>query len=122
MVAKILGPVYLIVGVALLLNGAYYKKVFEVFMKNEALMYYGGVISLIFGLLIVQTHNVWVANWSVVITLVGWMAVVKGARLLMFPQATEHWKKFILKGKGVMFAKVTALVLGGFLTWMGFFA
>lgn len=122
MIAQILGPIYLVISLAIWMNGAHYKKVFEGFLKNEAVMYLGGLIGLVVGILIVQAHNVWVWNWTVVVTLIGWVAIAKGVHLIVFPEKVEMWKKFMLKGNGVMIAKWSTLVLGGFLTWMGYFA
>src|SRR6266853_523173 len=47
---------------------------------------FGGLITFPAGLAIVLTHNVWVANWPVLITIVGWLAMVTGAVRLLAPQ------------------------------------
>jgi uncharacterized protein YjeT (DUF2065 family) len=41
---------------------------------------------LVIGLTVVALHNVWVADWPVVITLFGWIMVLKSMLFLLAPQ------------------------------------
>jgi hypothetical protein len=41
-------------------------------------VYLSGVLLFIAGLAIVRAHNVWVRNWTVLITIVGWFGLVLG--------------------------------------------
>lgn len=41
---------------------------------------------LVIGLTVVALHNVWVADWPVVITLLGWIMVLKSMLFLLAPQ------------------------------------
>ena len=45
------------------------------------------ILTLVLGLAVVAGHNVWVADWPVVITLFGWILVVKSTLFLLFPQS-----------------------------------
>ena len=38
------------------------------------------------GLAVVLTHNVWVADWPVLITILGWLTAIAGAFRLLAPQ------------------------------------
>ena len=53
---------------------------------SPALMFLSGVITLPAGLAIVLTHNVWTADWRVLITILGWLAVIGGAIRISVPQ------------------------------------
>ena len=75
--AKLLGPYCIIVAVGILFNRKIYQKLMEDFCKSTALIYMGGVLALFFGLLIVLFHNVWVGGWPVVITVFGWLGLLK---------------------------------------------
>ena len=55
-------------------------------MQSAALIYFGGILALFFGLLILLFHNVWAANWTAVITLFGWIGLIKGACLIIIPE------------------------------------
>jgi hypothetical protein len=41
-------------------------------------VYLSGVLWFVAGLAIVRAHNVWVRNWTVLVTLTGWFALVLG--------------------------------------------
>ena len=48
------------------------------FLESHALIFLAGLITLPAGLAIVLTHNVWTADWRVVITILGWLCVIGG--------------------------------------------
>ena len=78
--------VCLALGLALVFQGTGFRAFASEFMASPALIFLSGVITLPAGLAIVLTHNVWTADWRVVITIVGWLAVVTGAIRMIVPQ------------------------------------
>ena len=54
--------------------------------ENRAFVISTGYITLLMGLVTVILHNVWVADWRVVITILGWATVVKGIMKIGFPE------------------------------------
>ena len=121
LVAEILGPVYLAVGVGMLVSCDHYKKMFDEVMKSKTMMYFGGVLALVVGILILRVHSMWMQGWTVLVTLVGWLAVLKGLCLLVIPEQFMSWNKWVTQPNGMMFAKVVALVLGLVFTYFGYF-
>ena len=120
--AKLLGPYCIIVAVGVLFNLKSYQKVMEDFFKNSALLYLGGVMALLFGLLIVLFHNLWAANWTVVITIFGWAGIIKGIWLIILPDSAS--KMTVLYRKNTALLKIHLFIiiaLGVFLTVMGYF-
>ncbi len=103
--ARLLGPLFLIAGLGLLLNRAHYRRMLEKFLSDPALYYFSGALALVAGVAIINFHNVWIADWRILITLVGWLSVIKGVVRLLFPQAGQR-----LAGK--MLSPVTFIVLG----------
>jgi hypothetical protein len=60
----------------------------QVWGRNTAAgVYLDGTILFVSGLAIAQCHNVWVAQWPVLITLVGWGGMALGAARMFFPEA-----------------------------------
>jgi hypothetical protein len=43
------------------------------------------MITFVMGMVIVALCNVWNADWRVLVTLLGWLTVVKGAVITLFP-------------------------------------
>lgn len=119
LVAKILGLCYVVLGLGILINGAYYKKVFNKFMDDSSFLFIGGVMSLVLGFLILNVHNVWVKDWTVLVTIIGWIALVKGIVLLVAPKFLVDFSRSILKHTTVI--GVGVLIMGGIFGYLGFF-
>ncbi|MGD8480906.1 MAG: hypothetical protein PVI61_12360 [Methyloceanibacter sp.] len=120
--AKLIGPIFVIVGIGLLLNEGRYRAVVDEVMSSYTLLYIFGAIALTGGLAIVLTHNVWVWDWPVIITIVGWLMIVRGSLRILIPQQVEalarkmvaRWSEFLL------ISGVLVITLGAFLCWKGF--
>ena len=94
--AAIIGPLYLVLGLSILLYAKQWKKIVSEFSKNHFVMMANMFMALIFGLIIVNMHNVWEWNLFIVITLTGWGALLKSVFYFLAPSA---WIKGILKSK-----------------------
>ena len=94
--ARLIGPVMALVGVSVLANEAAFRKLAQEFLRSPALIFLSGMILMPAGLAVVLSHNVWVANWTVIITLLGWIAVISGAVRVFAPdRATKLGKKVL---------------------------
>jgi hypothetical protein len=83
--ARLIGPVMLVIGLAVFANQRGFREMAEEFMASRALMFLSGLIIMPVGLAIVLTHNLWTADWRVLITIFGWLNVVGGAIRLFEP-------------------------------------
>jgi hypothetical protein len=110
--ARLLGPLFLLAGLGLLVNRTHYRRMLENFLNDPALYYFSGALALVAGVAMVNFHNIWIADWRILITLIGWLSVVKGVVRLLFPQAGKR-----LAGK--MLSPVALLVLGALITALG---
>jgi predicted Na+-dependent transporter len=52
-------------------------------------VYLSGVLMFVAGLAVVRVHNLWVRNWSVLVTLTGWFFLLLGL-LRMFAASQYH--------------------------------
>ena len=84
--AQLIGPVFLVVGAGLLVSHRDYRLTAEQFLASQALIYIAGLLALVPGLAIVLTHNVWSADWRLVITLIGWLGLIGGVFRLLLPR------------------------------------
>ena len=89
-IAQILGPMYVIVAVGLVANAAAYRQIFEAFYDSPSMAYLGGLIALIFGLVILAFHHAWPMDWTMIVTLIGWLALIKGSLLVVWPSAVRR--------------------------------
>lgn len=95
--AKFLGAYLTIVGIGIFFNPKNCQRIAHEYGQSAALIYLGGVLALFFGLLITLFHNVWVADWMVIITLFGWLGLFKGTWLIIFPGSIA---KFVQRYQG----------------------
>ena len=89
LIAKIASVIYLSASVGAFFGADHYRKIADDLFSNAGLTYLAGFITVIIGLLIVTYHNRWTKNWTVLITILGWLALVKGIFLITFPQFVQ---------------------------------
>ena len=118
-IARIFAVAYLTIGLGMIISGSYYRKALEDMMKNAGFMYLGGIMALIAGYLIVFYHNIWVNDWTVIVTIIGWLALVKGILLLMFPKWMLKISKPIIKMVGTSYGFIP-VILGLIFGYFGF--
>ena len=97
-IAQIIGLLFSIDAVGVLINTAIYRRMVEEFTESPALRYLGGILALLFGLFILNFNNAWTADWTVIITIIGWLSVVKGVLLIVFPNVYLHLFRLDAKG------------------------
>jgi len=85
--ARLMGPLFLAVGAGLLINQDHYRTMLQRFLTDTALYYFSGALALTGGVAILLFHNLWVADWRVLLTILGWLSVAKGLARLLVPQA-----------------------------------
>ena len=80
-----------------------------------------GVLALLAGLAIVNAHNLWVSDWRVIITVVGWLAIIRGVLSLLFPAKMHTIGETITANtSGPVITALIFLVVGAILSWMGY--
>ena len=84
-------------------------------------VFFEGFLLLNFGAIIVAFHNVWHGP-AIVLTLIGWSQVLKGAMRFVVPQAGLRVMQRITLERAWHFqiGGVFALLLSGFLWWLRF--
>jgi len=95
LIARILSIAYLAFGFGLIFNRAFYKREIPKLVENPTLLIFGGFLAIVLGYLIIHYHNTWEKNWTTVITVVGWIALIKGITLLMFPESFKIYRNTV---------------------------
>jgi hypothetical protein len=114
--AKLMGPVLLVIGIGMLANTAGYRAMAEEFLGSRALIYLAGLLALVPGLAIVLVHNVWTLDWRVLITVLGWLATIGGVFRILFPQhvttigSTIIARPHMMTGSGIVMVAAGAIL------------
>ncbi len=120
-IAKLIGPIMLVVGLGMLLNGAVYRAVVAQFLQSYALIYLSGIAGMLIGLALVHAHNEWRADWRVIITLLGWLSLIGGIFRTLVPQEVAAIGSGLFANAAtLMIAGFVVLVLGGVLSYFGY--
>ena len=120
-IARLLGPVLLVAGIAMLVNRRGLDAIVQELLRSPLLLLLLGIIDFTVGLAIVLTHNVWVADWRVVITVLGWALIVRGAVRMLIPEQAKALAAKLLKNSTVICAGLAVTIaLGVALSWSGY--
>jgi hypothetical protein len=121
--ARLIGPALLIVGIGILLNQSYYRGMTREFVASRPLFYLAAAIGVIGGLAIVLVHNVWTLNWRVLITLFGWINLIRGAASILLPEQSFAYGGRMMAAKYMpMIPAAVALFIGLTLSYFGYVA
>jgi len=98
LVETVAGSVLMIWGIALLVNKNVLSRMYKAFTtdinQNEVLTYLTATMFLILGLIIVWTHNDWYWGSSLIVTLLGWLIVVKTFLWMTWPKKLSSLAQF----------------------------
>ena len=86
---------------------------------NKAFVISTGYITLLMGLVTVILHNIWVADWRVAITILGWSTLIKGTMKVGFPEQIHKQAQRFKKKQ--MLSAIFMILLGVWLLWMSFY-
>lgn len=120
--AKVIGWYFLIVGAFLLSRQLMVRSLIVDILANRALIFISGIITLILGLLLVLSHNVWVIAWPLVITIIAWMVLISGLIRLFLPEYAiqlGHW--WLNKSSYLVVSAIINVLIGLFLLYKGYF-
>jgi len=122
--AKLIGPVSVAIGVGMLLNAPIFRILAEQFLSSYALIFLAGLLTLTAGIALVLAHNVWVGDWRLIITLIGWLSVIGGTFRIVAPNLVVRIGDTVIghAGELFIFAGFAVLVLGCVLSYFGYAA
>ncbi|MEK7658630.1 MAG: hypothetical protein AAB352_02075 [Patescibacteria group bacterium] len=86
--AEVFGFSFVAVSLSLLINPKNIKKLF-LSAEDDACLFYGALVAFVAGITIVLSHNIWGYKWQVVITILGWLSLIKGALILLWPDLAK---------------------------------
>jgi hypothetical protein len=121
LIAKLLGAILFVSGAGILLNCEGYRATADEFLCGVGLIYVSGVMALLDGFAIVNLHNVWTRDWRVLVTLIGWFAVIDGILRVAAPQFIAMFDAWYIAQPGFLVGSaLIVLALGIFLSFKGY--
>jgi hypothetical protein len=114
--ARLWGSFYIIFGVLFIITRQLGKTI--EMTDNKAFVIATGYTSMIMGLVTVILHNIWVADWRLAITIIGWSTLIKGITKIGFPELIHKQAQRFKKNQWL--SATIIILMGGCLLWMSF--
>lgn len=111
-IAQILGIFFAVVGIAMVVNSKSVVGAIEESVSHKGVVFLWGLLALFMGAVIVSVNNTWTSGLPLLITILGWLALIKGVFILLAPAAAVALYRKFSKGGMVVFCGVVAFVLG----------
>lgn len=92
--AKFWGWYLIIFFLILSFNPTRIRQIFED-LKDQKFVILAAFLAIIIGLLNILFHNKWESDWTIIITFMGWGALIEGLFLFTFPNLVAKWLKYI---------------------------
>src|ERR1700691_4458905 len=121
LIARLIGPLFAALGLGLLLNATFYAAAVGQGAHSPVLIAIAGMATLVAGLAILNAHRAWTADWRVLVTLIGWLFIIRGLIPLFWPTLAETLAPAVYSGPAaLMVAGVVVLVIGAVLSFEGY--
>lgn len=114
----IFGPFLIILGIWMLFYHANMMKVFTSIRSTPGVLYTLGIVNLLVGLTVLNLFNKWILDLSILVTLFGWLILLRGLLGLFAPQFL--YKKIMSDKKTFKIKGVIVLLWGIGMTWLAF--
>jgi hypothetical protein len=113
-IAGIVGPLV----VAMLLSENQFVNPHLYDLQIPPVVYLSGALFFLAGLLIVRAHNLWSIKWPVLITVLGWLALLLGLFRMFFPNLYARGAQE--NAPALLVFEALGLGVGLFLTFKGY--
>jgi hypothetical protein len=117
-VARIIAAIYIASGIAVVFGRLNFSEIAEEFRESPALTFVAGSFGVITGIVLVGYHNLWVGDWTVLVTVIGWFMLLGGLSVVIFPESLSYVSRYYRHSPlwGVMM-----ICFGLLLGYFGFF-
>ncbi|ABK70583.1 hypothetical protein [Mycolicibacterium smegmatis] len=118
--ARVLGPYLVVVAVVALARASEIPGLVTDFGKNPIMSWVSGAFVLLSGLTVVALHQRWHGVAAIVVSVLGWLATLKGVLLLAVPQSYAAFGESMVRAAMWWQVLMVAVgLLGLFLTYAG---
>jgi len=121
--ARVVGPLMLIIGAVVIARAGAMVMLVPAILGDGPLTFITGIFTLICGLVLIAAHHHWNSAAAIAISLLGVLTIVRGIALLFAPSMLTGLVHQVLNlGPGAIIAGIVALLIGAWLTFVGWFA
>jgi len=111
-IAQVLGVFFSIIGISMVVNSKATDAAIAASVENKGILWLWGILALVIGAVVVVSNNVWTSGLPLLVTLIGWIAIIKGAFILIAPAAAASLYRKFNKAGILVVGGVVAFALG----------
>ena len=120
-IAQFLGILFLGIGLSVVIDWKNLSAAIREISHNQGTLWMFGFITLCMGAVLIALNHAWTSGLALVITVFGWLALIKGLYLLIFPKsAIWLYEKCNTRG-ALLPGGIVACILGLVLLYAGLF-
>lgn len=121
--AQIIGPVFVLFAISFFARKSFYLKWFKHMQWTQPTLFTIGVFETILGLMIVLNHRSFDSIAAGIITVLGFYMVLEGASALLISKKSLKMIVKNMANDGFFYAiSAFCLILGSYLSWVGYVA
>jgi hypothetical protein len=116
--AQFWGIVFVLTGITLMINRESVVTLLKL-VQEDGMVILLGYGTLMLGVAHILLYNTW-TDWTVIITLIGWIILLKGIVRLVAPHYTQRLVKFYNSPHRIRVSLIIMIIIGIFLINQGF--
>ena len=117
---QLLGLTYVAVGAGLWIQPGYSLRLTKSFAESPAALYLAGLLAVTAGFLLVGVHHSQGMHWPLLLTIFGWIALIKGLWILVLPQSMASMLKSWKPNPGLLSLQaILVIAIGTLFLWLG---
>jgi len=116
--AQFWGIVFVLTGITLMINRESVVTLLKL-VQEDGMVILLGYGALMLGVAHILVYNTW-TDWTIIITLIGWLILTKGIVRLVAPHYTQRLVKFYNTPHRIRVTLVIVIIIGIFLINQGF--
>jgi len=116
--AEIFGGMLVLVGITAS-NRSYVIAVIDEMAGSKAVTWLTGFVTFVIGITCVAFYHAWNSDWTVAVTIIGWLMVLKGAFITLFPATSMTFYRRFLTDAVLIGAGIAAILIGLVLLCLG---
>ncbi|NQV12466.1 hypothetical protein HQ524_03805 [Candidatus Uhrbacteria bacterium] len=120
LLGKVIAVYLVIVGLMFISRRDDIHEIMKKFKKNSVLLFGLGAAVILLGLFVILNHNIWVSDWRVIITILGWLALIRGLASWFLPEGMVRLGNYLSKRGHFLIVGLVVLMIGLFLGYNAF--
>jgi hypothetical protein len=121
--AQFFGMYIALMGIVMIVRRKAILELMTAIVDQRALIFILAMLRVLIGLAVVLAHNQWRGTLVIVVTLIGWITLLRGIALMLLPADVERKVLTIFeRSRQYHAAAIIAIVFGVWLSYAGFAA